>query len=144
MEARRKGTIFFLLKMMKRGTLSRPCKDIWIPESGEFLSGNRKSRKFLLVECGILVFKIQNPSFTDWKNPVSNTWNPKYTAWIPEHMYLHLSHTAPYLPPKILHKHCFQFLLGWLYEKTKVLHNFFVFFGGGGNKVHYGRCASGL
>ena len=24
------------------------------------------------------------------------------------------SHNAPYLPPKILHKHCFQFLLGRL------------------------------
>ena len=28
--------------------------------------------------------------------------------------HLHVSHNAPYLPPKILHKHCFQFLLGQL------------------------------
>ena len=28
--------------------------------------------------------------------------------------HLHISHNAPYLPPKILHKHCFQFLLGRL------------------------------
>ena len=26
-----------------------------------------------------------------------------------------ISHNAPYLPPQILHKHCFQFLLGPLY-----------------------------
>ena len=28
--------------------------------------------------------------------------------------HLHISHNVPYLPPKILHKHCFQFLLGRL------------------------------
>ena len=28
--------------------------------------------------------------------------------------HLHISHNAPYLPPKSLHKHCFQFLLGQL------------------------------
>ena len=28
--------------------------------------------------------------------------------------YLHVYHNAPYLPPKILQKHCFQFLLGRL------------------------------
>ena len=28
--------------------------------------------------------------------------------------HLHISHDAPYLPPQILHKHCFQFLLGRL------------------------------
>ena len=26
--------------------------------------------------------------------------------------HVQISHNAPYLPPKILHKHCFQFLLG--------------------------------
>ena len=25
--------------------------------------------------------------------------------------HLHIPHNAPYLPPKILHRHCFQFLL---------------------------------
>ena len=28
--------------------------------------------------------------------------------------HFHISHNAPYLPPKIWHKHCFQFLLGRL------------------------------
>ena len=28
--------------------------------------------------------------------------------------HLHISHNAPYVPPKTLHKLCFQFLLGWL------------------------------
>ena len=28
--------------------------------------------------------------------------------------HFHISHNAPYLLPKILHKHCFQFLLGRL------------------------------
>ena len=54
--------------------------------------------------------------------------------------------------PKILHKYCLQFLLGWLwypqeiktigYEKVRV-----VLGGGGGvglaNKVYYGRSANG-
>ena len=29
-------------------------------------------------------------------------------------LHLHISHNAPYLPTKILHKYCFQFLLGRL------------------------------
>ena len=37
-------------------------------------------------------------------------------AWaVSPHMrHLHISHNEAYLPPKILHKHCFQFLLGRL------------------------------
>ena len=54
-------------------------------------------------------------------------------------------HNAPYLPPKLLHKHGFQIVLGRLQYpgemKNKVLRKLFW---GGGNKVHYGRCASGV
>ena len=58
--------------------------------------------------------------------------------------HLHISHNAPYLPPQILHKHCFIF--SWdgcntqEKRKTKVM-QFFRGRGGGANKVHYGRCA---
>ena len=58
--------------------------------------------------------------------------------------HLHISHNAPYLPPQILHKHCFIF--SWdgcntqEKRKTKVM-QFLGGRGGGANKVHYGRCA---
>ena len=63
--------------------------------------------------------------------------------------HLHISHNAPYLPRKILHKHCFQFPLGRKTQekwKTKFMQFFFCrgWGGGGANKVHYGRCASGV
>ena len=31
--------------------------------------------------------------------------------------HFHISHNAPYFPPKILHKQCFQFLSGRLYYR---------------------------
>ena len=33
--------------------------------------------------------------------------------------HLHFSHNAPYLPPQIWRKHCFQFLLGPLNTQEK-------------------------
>ena len=62
--------------------------------------------------------------------------------------HLHFSHNAPNLSPKILHKHYFQFLWNGcnIQEKWKrtwkVMQNFGGGWGGGANKVHYGRCAS--
>ena len=54
--------------------------------------------------------------------------------------HLHISHNAPYLPPKILHKYCFEFLLGRLRNKKQYFMQKFFFLGGGGaKKVHYGR-----
>ena len=62
--------------------------------------------------------------------------------------HLPISHNAPCLPPKILHKHCFQFLLGRLCYPGEVKNKRYAKFGGGGvgvaNKVHYGRCATGV
>ena len=55
----------------------------------------------------------------------------------------HISRDVPSLPPKILHKHYFQFLLGRLQyqgEMKNTLKGYAKF--GGANKVHYGRCAS--
>ena len=56
-------------------------------------------------------------------------------------------HNAPYLSPKILHKHCFLFLLGRAVIPRR---SDSAFFGGGGggegegaNMVLYGICASG-
>ena len=50
--------------------------------------------------------------------------------------HLNITHNAPYLLPKILHKHCFQFLLGrllWTGEmKNKGYAIFFLGGGGGG------------
>ena len=56
--------------------------------------------------------------------------------------HLLISHNAPYLPFKILHKHCFQFLLGRLYYPGELKNKGYAKFWGA-NKVHYGRCASG-
>ena len=53
---------------------------------------------------------------------------------------LQISHNAPYLPPKIFQKHCFQFLLGRLQYpeemKNKGYAKMFFFWGGGGEMVH--------
>ena len=42
-----------------------------------------------------------------------------------------ISHNAPYLPPKILHKHCFQLLLGRLKYLGEVKNKGYAKFGGG-------------
>ena len=42
-----------------------------------------------------------------------------------------ISHNAPYLPPKILHKHCFQLLLGRLKYLVEVKNKGYAKFGGG-------------
>ena len=57
--------------------------------------------------------------------------------------YLHISHNAPYLPPKILQKHCFQFpLRRLLYPGEMKNKGYAIFYGA--NKVHYRKCGSGV
>ena len=57
---------------------------------------------------------------------------------MPAICHFHISHNAPYLPPNILHKDCFLFLLVPPGEmKNKGYAKF-----GRGNKVHYGKCES--
>ena len=64
--------------------------------------------------------------------------------------HLHISHNTPYLPPKILHKLCFSFLLSITAVPREIENRAYAkfFFGGGGgggeNLVDYGRCASGI
>ena len=66
--------------------------------------------------------------------------------------HLHTSYIEPYLPPKILHSLYFSFLLGINSRPKRTsrqrLCQIFFFLGGGEgggtNKVHYGRCASGI
>ena len=53
--------------------------------------------------------------------------------------HLHISHNAPYLPPKILHSRCFSFLLGITAFLREIENNACAEFWGA-NKVHYGRC----
>ena len=56
--------------------------------------------------------------------------------------HLHISHNAPYLPPPPPPTH---FFFSWVSQppkgklKTMLMQNF-----GGANKVHFGRCASGV
>ena len=50
-------------------------------------------------------------------------------------------------PIKILHKHCFQFLLGQLQYPGEMKNKGYAKFGGGwggANEVHYGKCGSGI
>ena len=56
--------------------------------------------------------------------------------------HFHIFHNTPCLPPKIVHKYCFQFLLGWLYVLREIENNAYAKFWGA-NKVYYGRCESG-
>ena len=55
----------------------------------------------------------------------------------------HISHNAPYLPPKILHNLCFSFLLGITAVPRKIQSNAYAKFWGG-NKVYYGKSASDI
>ena len=55
-------------------------------------------------------------------------------------LHFHISHNTPYMPPKILHKHRFKFLLGRPGEmKNKGYAKF-----AGANNVHYRKCGSGV
>ena len=49
--------------------------------------------------------------------------------------HFHIDHNVSYLPPKILHNHCFQFLLGFTFVPRQWLCNIL-----GVNKLHYGLC----
>ena len=55
---------------------------------------------------------------------------------------LHISHSAPYLPPKILHSVCFSFLLGITVVPGEIENNAHAKFWRA-NEVQYGRCTSG-
>ena len=57
--------------------------------------------------------------------------------------HLHISHNAPYLPPKIFHKLCFSFLLSITAVPREMENNMLNAKLLGTDKVHYGRCASG-
>ena len=57
--------------------------------------------------------------------------------------HLHISHNAPYLPHKILHNLCFSFLLGITAAPREIENNACAEFWGA-NKVHCGRCPSGV
>ena len=48
--------------------------------------------------------------------------------------HFHISHNAPYLPPKILHNLCFS-----LQPSQEIYAKF-----GGANKAHYRKCGSGI
>ena len=57
--------------------------------------------------------------------------------------HFHISHNAPYLPSKILHNLCFSFLLGLTAVPREIEYTAHAKFLGA-NKVHYGKCGSGL
>ena len=54
--------------------------------------------------------------------------SPGYYIQNIEHF--HQDNNAPYLPPKILHKHCFQFLLGIIFVPREIEDNSYAKFGG--------------
>ena len=53
-----------------------------------------------------------------------------------------MDHNAACLPPRILHTHSFQFLLGITVVPREIQDNDYAKFGGL-NKVHYGLCENG-
>ena len=61
-------------------------------------------------------------------------------VWI---RHLHISHNAPYLRPQILHNLCFSFPQGITAVPREFENNAYAKLWAP-NKVHYGRCASGV
>ena len=57
--------------------------------------------------------------------------------------HFHISHNVSYLLPKILHNLCFSFLLGITAVPRETENNAYAKFWRA-NKVHYGKCGSGL
>ena len=60
--------------------------------------------------------------------------------------HFHISHHAPYLPPKILHNLCFSFLLGVIpcnAVPRKIENSAYAKFLWA-NKMHYVKCGSGV
>ena len=51
-------------------------------------------------------------------------------AWIASIRHLHISHNAPYLPPKILHNLCFSFLVGITVVPREIENNAYAKFWG--------------
>ena len=68
----------------------------------------------------------------------------KYPLPTPPHLispfirHFHISHNAPYLPPKVLHKLCFSFLL-IIRAVPRKIENYAYAKMWGANKVHYGK-----
>ena len=62
--------------------------------------------------------------------------------WDPSIHHFHTDHNAPCLPPKILHNHCCQFLLGITVVPREIEDNGYAKFWEV-NKVHYGLCKIG-
>ena len=60
-----------------------------------------------------------------WKNKIRGKKLEVFifTSAFSDIHHFHISHNAPYLPPKILHKHCFQFLFG-MAVTIKIMQNF--------------------
>ena len=56
--------------------------------------------------------------------------------------HFHISHNAPYFPPKILHNLCFSFLLGITAVPREIGNSAYAKFWGA-KKVHCGKCGSG-
>ena len=100
--------------------------------------------------------KLRHQMFYDFqlvrKNPgLMSRYTIKEWLMIILVRHFHTSHKAPYLtplpPPPILHNLFFHFsrVLQLFQEKLKTMLMQFFFFGGGGaNKVHYGKCESGV
>ena len=86
----------------------------------------------------------------DKENLFGNGWKGfvKIQMWNHIH-HFHISHNAPYSPaPKKenLHNLCLSFLLCITAMPWEIENNAYAkfFLGGGANKVHYGKCGSGI
>ena len=73
--------------------------------------------------------------------PISSTRIEVGCSYLSAIRDFHISHSAPYLPPKILHNLCFSFLLGITAVPREIENNTYVKFWGA-NMVHYGKCKS--
>ena len=96
--------------------------------SGQFLNGKTCTNRTLRGKAALA------------KRPLRRLHESRHLTFTRPEL-VHISHNAPYLPPNILHKHCFQFLLGRLQypgetEKQRLCK---IGGGGGANNVDMGN-----
>ena len=107
-----------------------------------------QNNNFARASRFLVQYDVKVPNFTKNSTPeeFAYTWQSKLVGIIamkfekPRIHHFHIDHNAPCLLPKILHIHCFQFLLGNTVVPREIQDDDYAKLWGV-NKMHYGLCA---